>query len=190
MNRLRTIAVTMLSLFATWTPPTLILGASTVAMTGCSTATLTADAQGIATVAKQIADAIATEAPQVSIDLITAANDLSSLATALAGGTTTQAKVLAAVGVIDTILGTIPNPVTQTISQFLPIVVAAIIALYNQFGQPAAANAVTVNSKPRATDTIKPAAIHHRFLRSGPKDFEAAWNEASRMYPTKGIVAL
>jgi hypothetical protein len=179
----------MLTIFSTCFPPT-VVGVAAVSMTGCSTANLAASAQDVAVVAKQIASAIATEAPTVSADLTTAANDLSSLATALAAGTTTQDKVLAAVAAVDQILGTIPSPAAQSVSQFLPIAVAAILAIYSLFGQPAVTPTANVARAPRATTAIQPVVIKHRLLRSPDGDFKAAWNAAVAAHPTKGIAAL
>jgi hypothetical protein len=182
-QRLAGLAGILLTIFSTFAIPA--ASVSMVATTGCSAASLAADAQDVANVAQQIATATKTLFPTISADLSTAASDLGAAATAFASGGTTQAKVLNLVEAVDTILSRIPIPVVQQIAQFLPIAIAAILAIYNAFGHP-----LTASIAPRVSQRLAPAKLHHVFGRSVRGDIKATWNDTVRTYPSAGFTEL
>jgi uncharacterized protein YdbL (DUF1318 family) len=180
--------LTMICLMAVSTMFVPVAATATVGMTGCTvTATQIAnDAAVVAKVALQIATASAELYPNISAEITLAANDVSNVASALISGTTTEARLIAVLQTLDTILSAIPNPTTQVIAEFLPIAIAGIEAIYSYVGTTTPALA-----KGALRSTISPwagrANVKHRFGRSAEGDFKAAWNEAVKKNPGAGF---
>ena len=168
---------------------------ATIPLTGCtpSVTALANDAKDVGQVALQIAAASQTLYPQISADLTIAANDLIAGANALLSGTTTESKILALVDAVDIILARFPDATVQAIAVFLPIVIAAITAIYDNFGTPAKTGAVAARAMTANVTRVKaysPAKIKHRFGRSVEGDIRATWNDTVAQYPNAGMKAL
>lgn len=167
---------------------TMFVPATAVTMTGCTVTTtqIANDATAVAKVALQIATAAADIYPTISAKITQAANDVSSVANALLSGTTTEARLIAVLEALDTILSAIPTTVTQTIAEFLPIAIAGIEAIYSYVGTTSTSLAKGA-LRSTSTSWVGKANIKHRFGRSREGDFRAAWNEAVKNNPSAGF---
>jgi hypothetical protein len=170
------------------------LSAAIVPLTGCPTVSTVIDKIANGTIAAadgalQVSAAMEASLPGLAQQIKNAATDASSLASALLSGSTTEAKVIAALQTLQTLLASVPTGVSQAIAAALPIIIAGIEVLYSLFspGTAVTTHAVGVGNSP----WVGKANIPHRFGRSLAGDYKAAWDtQVVKAYPGSGFVAI
>lgn len=165
-----------------------------VPMVGCtiSVSEIANDAIAVSEVSMQLANAAVSLYPAIAAQVTNAASDVSAIAYGVLSGVNTEAKLVAALQVLDAILSKIPASVPQEIAIFLPIAIAGIQAIYGYVGQNS-----TVLAKKALTSTssvweskAKNVKVHHVFLRSRGGDFKAVWNDNVKVHPSAGFVKI
>ena len=192
-SKLQVWAAVSLTMLGTMAMPAAVI-AATAPMTGCtvSVSQIANDAIAVAKVASQIATAVTDLYPSIAAQVSIYAADVTTVATAVLAGTSTEAKLVAALQALDGVLAAIPSTVTQTIAAFIPIAIAGIEAIYSYVGTTsvvlAKAPLKSVNSA--WSSAAKGVKVHHRFGRSREGDFKATWNDAVKAHPNAGFVRI
>ena len=191
-NKLGAWALSSLMLLGTMA----VVSVPTLSTTGCTFTSVAneigTDAVAAAKAALQIATAAESEYPTLAAQITKYANDVYSAGSALLNGTTTEAKVVSALEALEGILSAVPSGVTQAIAAALPIVIAAIEAIYAFAGSKTSVTEAKLRvAAPLKSAWSGKAQIHHQLLRSTSGDFKAAWNEqVVKAYPQSGFVAI
>jgi hypothetical protein len=189
-NTLKQWAAAMPMFAALWI---ITAAAAITPLTGCSPASVI-DKIANGTIAAadgalQVAAAMESSLPGLAQQIKNAATDASSLASALLSGATTEAKVIAALQALQTILNVVPTSVSQAVAAAIPIIIAGIEVLYSLFspGTAVTTHVMGAGNSPWAGK----ANIPHRLFRSVAGDYDAAWQtQVVKAYPGSGFVAI
>jgi hypothetical protein len=191
LNHLKQWATAMPMFAALWF---ICLSAAIVPLTGCPTISTVIDKIANGTIAAadgalQVAAAMESSLPALAQEIKNAAQDASQLASALLSGATTEAKVIAALQTLQTLLASVPTGVSQAIAAALPIIIAGIQVLYSLFspGTAVTTHAMGIDRSP----WVGKANIPHRMFRSVAGDYDAAWQtQVVKAYPGSGFVVI